>query len=160
MPLHFRIRKIIFIIPLGSPIANLIKFLYQKSIKSFWNLFKSYKGETIGRKNFQIFANLLEISWKRRYRYGMKKNQCEPLRPQNWKFYWRTDGKWIVIDSSKTATHLDVVRVPFELHELGAGPGVPHTQHLLGGSANYHGAWNNQQEFFYWKEGTNHSARN
>ena len=26
---------------------------------------------------------------------------------------------------------LHVVRVPLQLHELGTGPGVPHTQHLL-----------------------------
>ncbi len=53
-----------------------------------------------------------------------------------------------LIQVNKT-THLDVIRVPFELHELGAGPGVPHTQHLLCRSADYHGAWNNQQEFLH-----------
>ena len=51
----------------------------------------------------------------------------------------RSRGKLVWLRNTGIAKfYLDIVRVTLELHELGTGPGVPDTQHLLSRPAHYH----------------------
>ena len=51
----------------------------------------------------------------------------------------RSRGKLVRLRNTGIAKfYLDIVRVTLELHELGTGPGVPDTQHLLSRPAHYH----------------------